>query len=179
MMNEQLTKLRQTMAAVHNYTYKRQAYKMDGIDIKQGRLVYICGNAQTEWLTRFLLHHHSLQVAWIENNLSISPAALYQRKLELERVMFCEAKKHLLWASLQTLRSQLFEAVVYSQNPLAIETHALKHADIRRLQLAAEKSAAILFLLGAPPGQQAVNAMKIRAEYNMHSNNIQTTVLKG
>src|ERR1700737_2534231 len=82
--------------------------------IPKGALTEISGPGKTEFLVRFLSEHPSLKVAWVEDQISVYPYAIFQRKAYLQRILFAEAGSNSLWALMQILRSQVFGVIVFS-----------------------------------------------------------------
>ena len=91
-------------------------------------------------LKAFLSENPKLKIAWIEDELTIYPCAFLQRSVDLDRVLFTEANNDAIWATLQALRSGLFQVVIMSA-PWKDEKI------IRRLQLTTEKSGSSLIIL--------------------------------
>ena len=159
--------MRQSNAAVlktlrsqveHHAGYKQRdqrfAPELD-FTIPAGSLVGMSGTGKTEWVARFLASNPKLKAAWIEEQLTIYPAALMQRNIDLKRVLFSEAGKNLLWTTQQVLGSQLFQAVIVTD----LITH---DRALRRLQMAAEKSNATVFLLSDHPCPSWSLALKLQ-----------------
>ena len=106
------------------------------------------GSGKTELVLKFLAENPEARVAWIEEELTIYPCAFPQNRVGLERVLFIDApfgKK--LWTAHQILRSGACPIVV-------IDAQGLNEADLRRLQLAAEKTDAVVILLSQTPSER-------------------------
>ena len=103
------------------------------------------GGGKTELVLRFLAENDDLRVAWIEDRFTVYPAAFPEAGVDLERVLFVEGERDALWSALQTLRSQVFDVVVLA--PAA----ALGEMNLRRLQLAAERSGASVIVIADEP----------------------------
>jgi len=114
------------------------------ISIPKGAITQVVGPGKTEALVKFLAQSAPLKIAWIEDSLSIYPNAILQRQLNLNRILFTEAGKDYVWASLQILASSLFDVVILS---LDSTTQIKDLRTLRRLQLAAEKSKCSFILL--------------------------------
>ena len=115
--------------------------------IPQGGITQVSGPGKTELVLKFLEQHPELRIAWIEEAFSVFPFAFLQRKIGLDRVLFVDARDQTLWATLQVLKSQCFPVVLLYAESMDIK-------DIRRVQLAAERShAAVLWL--SPSGLAA------------------------
>lgn len=113
----------------------------------QGRLSAIYGPKKTEFVVHFLAEHTNFRVAWIENEMSIYPFAMEQRHACLKRILFIEAHQDLPWAALQVLNSKIFPIVIIQSSPLPT-------MDLRKLQLAAEKSMSVVIFLLEKPRQK-------------------------
>lgn len=110
----------------------------------KGAITEVVGSGKTEFVLALLAEHPQLKVAWVEENLSIYPVAFLQRNVSLNRVLFVESGRETCWCALQALKAQIFQVVVlYAEN--------LKLAELRKIQLAAEKSQALVFWLTARP----------------------------
>lgn len=122
---------------------ERVPYSLYSEGVPKGALIELQGRAgmgATEAVLEFLREHKSMKAAWIESNLTLYPTALHQRGLDPSRVLMVEAGDDLLWAALECLRSQLFGVLVLTDFPM-------NETDLRRLQMAAEKSGTTVFFL--------------------------------
>jgi len=108
--------------------------------LPRGAITQICGAGKTEFVARFLKAHRELKVAWIETPFSIYPSGLFQREVELDRILFIDPGEEFPWALQQVMKSGLFEVVI-----LASPAQDLKM--LRQFQLSAEKAHAALVLL--------------------------------
>jgi hypothetical protein len=100
------------------------------------------GSGKTQVLLKFLAENPKLRVAWVENRFSIYPPSFIQNRVELERVLFVDSpSEKLFWSAQQILRSQVFEVLVIRGEA------ARDEIELRRLQIIAEKSEALVFLL--------------------------------
>jgi hypothetical protein len=134
----------------------------------QGKLVEVtsrAGNGKTSLVLRFLKENPELQLAWIEMGANIYPCAFSERGVELDRVLFVEPEEvsDALWCAHQILKSQIFGAIVLSQlgfTPHTTQKHGPRNScslelrgqelgeiELRRLQIAAERSGTLVFLL--------------------------------
>jgi hypothetical protein len=105
-----------------------------------GSVVELAGVSKTEFLSLFLCEHADFKVAWLEDNITINPYALFQKGVRLENLLFVEAKKEMSWCLTQILQSGCFQAVVVS-NQRFIEK------DLRRYQLLSERGNLNFFIL--------------------------------
>ena len=80
------------------------------------------------------------RVAWIEPHLTLYPPAVAQMKISSSRFFYLEAGAEPVWAALECLRSQLFSFVVLTDV-------GANEKDLRRLQMAAEKSGCTVLLI--------------------------------
>jgi hypothetical protein len=146
--------------------------------IPKGALTEISGPGKTEFLVRFLSEHPNLKVAWVEDQISIYPYAIFQRKAHLQRILFAEAGSNSLWALMQILRSQVFGVIVFSSTTT---THLSKSGDgdgvgresrralfeektLRAMQLSAEKSQAAVVFLRDEPGDSWPVSLQVRVD---------------
>ncbi len=112
--------------------------------LPKGAITEISGAGKTEFVLQFLKEQTELKIAWIESQLSIFPFAFEQRGVSLERVLFVEGGEQSNWVALQVLKSQAFQVVVLYEEECELKT-------LRRMQIAAEKSAASLIWLTSKP----------------------------
>lgn len=109
------------------------------------------GSGKTEAALELLKENPEERVAWIEGRLSIHPPVLERFGVELSRVLFIELplSHSRPWSLvLQTVQSQAFGIVVLSEWP-GLET--VSELDLRKLQLSAQKSGALVLLLASTP----------------------------
>ncbi len=116
------------------------------------------GSGKTALAVRFLAEHPELQAAWIEERLTVYPSALPLHGVELARVVFIEAGEHVAWTALQALESGAFQVVVLAS------AREIPEVPMRRIQLAAEKAQATVFLLSERPQRQGRWAFALELE---------------
>ncbi|HAR43952.1 MAG TPA: hypothetical protein DCS07_15170 [Bdellovibrionales bacterium] len=114
------------------------------------------GSGKTEWLLRYLAGKPKLRVAWLEpgsgSGYSSFPTAFPEYGVSLERVLFVDCGRQLLWAAHQILKSQTYEVIVL-RGDIGNQS-LLDEMDFRRLQLLAEKSQLSVILLNEKPTQK-------------------------
>ena len=108
--------------------------------LPRGALIEVTGDARTEWVVRLLSENPTADVAWVEDQLSIFPPAIQQRKMKLERIIFFETQGELNSTICTLLRSQIFTSIV-------IQGDIHDQKTLRRYQLLAEKSNSTLILI--------------------------------
>ena len=136
------------MGYVPNHGPESYAFSLHPEGIPRGAITEISGadgSGKTEVVLRFLAEHPGMRVAWIETELTAYPCTFMQMNVDLVRVLFVEAGEQAVWAAMQTLRSGLFGAVILSSHASCNEM------DLRRLQLASEKSELATLLLCPTP----------------------------
>jgi|GEM_PF-787842 len=154
----------------------------------RGSLGVLCGpqgSGKSEIAIRFLAENASLQAAWVEDELSIYPHAFSQNGVALERVLFIEAGlKDSLWCVHQLLRSGLFQVVIYTLAP-ARSRRGKKipleedEVSLRRLQIAAEKSGALVLFLAETPFAASwplYSQIQVFRNFQSHTTTTQTHV---
>jgi hypothetical protein len=114
------------------------------------------GSGKTALVLRFLAENPALRTAWVEDRLTAFPTAFPLQGVGLERVLFADAGKEVLWTALQALRSQLFEVVVVSG--------AFSVIELRRLQLGAEQAHATVLLLAEEPTREGTWPILLQLE---------------
>ncbi len=123
------------------------------------------GGGKTELVLNFLRENPSLKVAWIEDKLSIFPRAFHEMGLDLNRVLFMESGSEVsrgIWATLQVVRSQLFQVVVLSSSISRKWISKTTEVNLRRLQVAAERAQVALILLSPRPTAERRWALKLQ-----------------
>lgn len=108
--------------------------------LPRGGITEISGWGKTELTVQFIAEHPQARVAWIEDCFSLFPSSFLQRQIDLERVLFVQAKDQLSWSVLQILKAQIFTIVVICGESLVLK-------EIRRMQLAAERAGAVVIWL--------------------------------
>jgi RecA/RadA recombinase len=167
------------------------------------------GSGKTETLLHFFQENSALQVAWIEVGATIYPCAFSEHGVDLSRVLFVEAKdaSEALWSAHQMIKSQIFGAVVLSQlDCLAQETQVTPHTtqqtrprdprstelrgprssqgeineiELRRLQIAAEKSKSTIFFLNEKAISQDNWPLEVQMKFSRNrSQEVQIKILK-
>jgi hypothetical protein len=174
-----LASLRELISTAPGYrTRSSLSFSLLEEGIPKGAITEISGPGKTEFLVRFLSEHPSLKVAWIEDQFSIYPYAVFQKKGHLQRILFAEAGNNSLWALMQILRSQVFGIIVFSSTtttPLSKSGDGggmgqascrtcFDERTMRAMQLAAEKSqTAVVFLRDEPEDSWPIS-LQIRVE---------------
>jgi hypothetical protein len=116
--------------------------------LPKGALTQLLGPGSTEVLLRLFSEHPSKKFAWVEKRLTAFPPGFVERGANLNLLLFVEGGEELPWALTQVLLSRIFEAVVLA-SPLSGERAELQ---LRRLQLAAERSGTALILAAESDG---------------------------
>lgn len=119
-------------------------------NIPKGSLIEVYGAGKTEWFIKFLLKNLEVKVLWIEDKISISPTAIEQRGVNLERILFIqlEKKEDFLWTATQALRSCSFEVIAFPSHLFNYSKLKLdQNTILRRFQLLAKKTNTSIFLL--------------------------------
>ncbi len=177
--NASLATLRELIGAASGYR-SRSSLSFSLLDegIPKGALTEISGPGKTEFLVRFLSEHPSLKVAWVEDQISVYPYAIFQRKAHLQRILFAEAGSNSLWALMQILRSQVFGVIVFSSTTTTLLSKSgdgggigqesrraiFEERALRAMQLSAEKSQAAVVFLREEPGDSWPISLQIRVE---------------
>lgn len=136
-----LIEIREKLSQLKGIT-KREFLTCDTVPtgVPRGVICEIVGSARTEWTLGLLKQNPSLNVFWVEDQLTILPTALHQRGVELSRILIAEAGDRLFQTLRKALRSKLFDCVVL---PGAIEEVKM----LKALQLFARESNAAVFFL--------------------------------
>ena len=129
--------------------------------IPRGAITQISGPGSTEALLALLRGHPELKAAWVERRLSAYPEGLVERGVDLGQILFVEAGEAWAWALTQLLLSKIFGVVALASRPRAKDVGL----ELRRLQIAAERSGAALLLLG--PQEGPAWALKLSLEASL------------
>ena len=105
-----------------------------------GAITHIEGQGRTEALLQLLAQHPGMKAAWVEERLSAYPPGFVQRGVNLNLLLFVQGGEQFHWALTQLVRSQVFPLVAVA-SPLKGEL------EMKRLQLAAEKSGTVVLAL--------------------------------
>ncbi len=127
--------------------------------VSVGGITEVVGAGKTEFVLRFLAEHPSLHAAWVEPEVSLNPYGVLQHQVSVGKVFCIESGENHNWSVLQALRSGAFQVVIS-----AAPVNDLM--ELRRLQLAVERSAAILFLLAPEPSGLWPVSMEVTVERN-------------
>lgn len=158
MAKHSLAELRQLIGTIDGSRPKhRRAFSKLPPGLPVGCLVEFSGQGKTELLSQFLKEHPELQTAWIEPTLSINPYALWQRGVDVSKILFIEGGKASVWAAHQVLQSQAFEL-------LTLSGLRLDERELRRLQLLTEKCESHLILLSPEPLKSWALALQIEVQ---------------
>ncbi len=126
------------------------------VPIEPGSLIELSGQAgcgKTELVLQLLARHPELtRIGWIEERWTAYPPAFEARGIALARLLCCDTQgdselSH--WTALQLLRSGLFGVLVLSIS--FSRKREERQVQLRRLQLAAERSRTTTFLLHEEP----------------------------
>lgn len=122
----------------------------------------LAGGGKTEIVLSWLARHPGERVAWVEREFTAYPIAFPQHGVALSRVCFVDAagadERTLGWVTHQILSSQAFGCVVIAWGaPCSL-------VELRRLQLAAEKSQTRVVLLGERPSSAALWPIRLQVE---------------
>jgi hypothetical protein len=139
------------------------------VGIPKGAITEISGPGKTEWVMHFLAEQPKLNIAWVEENFCIFPFSFSQRNVRLARVLFVDAGQAIEWSILQVLRAQIFPIVVIYGQDIELQS-------MRRIQLAAEKSAAAVLWLTPEP--QNFWTTRLQVAVRRESKTIISQVLK-
>jgi hypothetical protein len=114
--------------------------------LARGGLAHVDGPARTEAVLRLLTEHPGLRAAWVEQRLTAYPPGFVQRGVDLACLLFVEGGGQFPWAVTELVRSQVFGLVTVA-SPLP------DGMALRRLQLAAERSACAVLLAAPLPAE--------------------------
>lgn len=134
------------------------------------------GGGKTQLVCQILAENPQVHAAWIETTWSLYPVALAQRGVALPRLLCVQARdqKRGLWAAHHALKSQVFGVVVLHCE----RASAIKDIELRRLQLAAEKSHSALILLSEKPLTQTW-MLALQCHVEREQGEVRVAVLRG
>lgn len=116
--------------------------------IAKGIVVELLGNARTEWLLQLFTMHPDHYILWCERETSVSPTAIFQRGVGLERIKFVISGGDLQQPLRLALESQHYPFIIAPNRFTEITT-------FQRLSLLAKKAKSTVFLLGDQNFSQA------------------------
>ena len=123
------------------------------------------GAGKTEWVLQFLAQNSRGRVAWIEEELGVFPSAFSQYGVSLDRVLFVDAPPdQALWSAQQILRSGVFQFLVLQRSKQSYE-----ELNLRKLQLAAEKSNTTVILISPRPQKQGAWPISVQLQVSRSS----------
>jgi len=126
--------------------------------LPQGILIELIGTAKAEWMMRLLALNPDVRLAWLEHRMTVFPTAMSQRGVSLNRAVFIETEKNLLWSARQVLQSQLFGCVVLPGIPLV-------DRELKRLQLGCEKSGCSVFFMAERPSTNWPISVRLQIDW--------------
>lgn len=139
--------------------------------LPRGALIEITGFGKCEFVTRFLAENPTHHSVWLESELSINPFACLQRRVDLEKIFFVEAKEYLFWATTQILNSSLYDTVV-------VNCPRWSFKQLRQMQLRSEKSNSFVFLLNKRACGAWPISMSLDVKHAFFSNEVKVEVTK-
>ncbi len=154
-MKATIAELRQLIRASENQLKERSSFSLYQDGFSLGSVIEITGRGKTELIVQFLNEHPDYKVVWVERELSINPYALFQKQVQLQNILFIEAKNQLMWSLTQALGSGCFKVVITGETQL-------NENEMRRLQLLSEKHQAHCFILGEKSNQTWIPSLKLK-----------------
>ena len=139
--------------------------------IPRGAISEISGNGKTQFVANLLIENPELKVAWIEDQFSVNPFGLQQRKVKPHRIIYVEAGHQTEWAAIQALRAQVFHIVVLYAEFQNIRT-------LRRIQLASEKANAATLWLTPQPQVFWTSTVQLKVSKGNKKNELDILTLK-
>jgi hypothetical protein len=159
-MTKTLIELRNLIGALDGSSLREYWPCIDpATKLPKGAITQVCGPGKTEFVVEFLKEHSGFRVAWIEPLLSIYPCGIFQRTVNLNRILFIEAGNAFPWVVQQVFKTSLFEIVILTST---IEDLKM----LRRFQLSAEKAHASLILLSEAFSNAWPVALQLKSSRN-------------
>jgi hypothetical protein len=153
-----IAELRQLIGAVPAETRPRHSFSLYPSGFHTGSFVELTGTSRTEFITLFLRENAELNVAWVEESITINPYAMKQKGVVLDNILFIEAGKNVPWCLSQVLGSGCFQILV-------TENSRFTEKDLRRFQLLSEKSQSHFFLLSETPTTSWVPNLQLKVAH--------------
>ncbi|MBY0471428.1 hypothetical protein K2X30_09695 [bacterium] len=133
------------------------------------------GSGKTTALLSVLSQNPQLRAAWLEEEPEIYPAAFANHGIDLDRILFVESSlENLLWSGHAILKSGLFQILVLNLK----SSLSLSEMDLRRLQLASEKSQATTVLLTETLRDFGNWAIRLQVQVSRKNEEVSLRVLK-
>lgn len=140
--------------------------------IPSGAVTELSGHGKTETIVCFLKEHPEFRVAWIEESFSFFPAALGEWGVDISQFLFVESAADTLWAALQALRSGAFHVVILYHSEFTTD-------ELRKLQLAAEKTAcAVIWLSAKAPTNPWPIALRLQTSRDSHCGQLDVSIIR-
>jgi len=143
------------IGASENQLRERSSFSLYHDGFVQGSVVEIVGRGKTQWLTRFLKEHPDYRVLWIESEISINPYALFQKEVDLKKILFIEAKNQVMWCLTQALESGCFKVFITGD-------YQFSEREMRRCQLLCERHQAHFFMLSEKSHSSWVPSLRLK-----------------
>ena len=90
-----------------------QSISVEDLDWTPGILVQVHGRYAPDVAARVLADHPHLPAVWIKKSLVEFPLAIFQRKVNLKKVLFIQGERDSFWAAGSLLHTQLFPFLIY------------------------------------------------------------------
>lgn len=154
-----IAELRELIGATKQDDRPRHSFSLYPDGFTMGCFVELTGPQRTEFTAQFLSEHPQLNVAWLEESITINPYALKQKGVSLDHILFIEGGNDLSWCLNQVLGSGCFQLVV-------TENARFHEKDLRRFQLLSEKNQNHFFLLSGNPTSSWVPHLQLKIAKN-------------
>jgi hypothetical protein len=164
-----IQELKDLIGDKRSYDNHRSVFSIYPDGFSLGSIIEICGSGKTKAIAQFLSENSQYQVAWVEEDISINPYALFQMGVNIKNILFIEAKKEINWCLNQILQSGCFKVVI-------AQSKKISEKDLRRYQLGSEKNQSHFFLLSETPHSSWVPQLQLKAL--KHKSSISLNVIR-
>lgn len=138
--------------------------------VAEGIVCELLGNARTEWLIELFRLHPEKYIFWCEKEQRISPLAIRQRGVDLNRILFMDSSEDHQKILHRTLESGQYPFIVSPQLSNDVKT-------LQRLNLLCGKAKSTLFLLPEKEFSQAW-PVSLQAEINFLEDEFKVDVIR-
>jgi len=126
--------------------------------VAEGVVCELLGNARTEWLIQLFRMHPDKRIFWCEKEQRISPLAIRQRGVDLDRILFMDSSVDHQKILHRTLESSTYPFIVSPQLSNDVKT-------LQRLHLLCGKGKSTLFFL---PDKQFSQAWPVSLQLDVN-----------
>ena len=165
---EALLRLREQIGETGNIDKETWAAPHLACGVAKGIVVELSGNGRIEWLLEFFKLHPDTFIFWCEREQSVNPTAIYQRGIDLKRILFANVADDLQKILHRTLEGGQYPFIIAPNRAPDVRS-------MQRLHLLAGKVKSTVFLLAEKDFSQAW-PISLQAEINFDGTSFKVDV---